>query len=60
MDDFGTRFNYYKPWVNWCDTDCYGYPKGTRFFVVNAELFQLEVINVTGRMQIVSAWFYFD
>lgn len=60
MDDFGTRFSYYKPWVKQCDTDCYGFPKDTQFFGVNAVLFQLELIRIRGKMRIVSCWFYFD
>jgi hypothetical protein len=60
IEDFGGRFKYYKPWAAACERRCYGYPVGTRMFTVNAEIFQLDMVRVRGRMRIVAAWMYFD
>lgn len=60
IDDFTSRFKYYKPWVTTCDDECYGYPKGTRIFIVNAEIFQLNMVKAGRNMRIVTAWFYYD
>ncbi len=60
MSDFGNRFKYYKPWITECTQNCHGYPDGSRFFIVNAELFQLQVVKVGKRMRILSAFFYYD
>jgi hypothetical protein len=60
MSDFGTRFKYYDPWVIECRGDCHGFPEGTMLFVVNAELFQLNVVKIGKRMRILSAYYYFD
>jgi hypothetical protein len=60
MSDFGTRFKYYKPWLHSCRDQCHGYPEGTRFFFVNAESFQLNIVKDEGKMRIVTAYYYFD
>lgn len=60
MKDFRTRFKYFKPWVRNCIRDCYSRPKGTRIITVNAEIFQLDLLRIQGRLRIVGVSYYFD
>ena len=47
--------DFYQPRVWSCQSDCLGYPKGTKLYEVKVPVFQLQLAEIEGRLKIVSA-----
>ena len=53
------NWDLYWPHARTCATECFGLPKGTKLFVVNVPVFQLQIAEVKGQLKVVSAIDYF-
>ena len=53
------NWHLYSPDARTCAIECFGLPKGTKLFVINVPVFQLQIAEVKGQLKVVSAIEYF-
>ena len=52
-------WDLYRPDPRTCTSECVGLPKGSKLFVVNVPVFQLQIAEVKGQLKVLSAIDYF-
>ncbi|HKE58096.1 MAG TPA: hypothetical protein VKB46_15390 [Pyrinomonadaceae bacterium] len=57
--DMLEEWDLYRPKQRNCASECLGLPKGSKLFVVNVPVFQLQIAEINGQLKVVSAIDYF-